>query len=121
MRLQQTTTARASYAIGLLRAGFDGISSVPRETGMQSALMRPAWAPLAIGAILGASTVSLNRNRRSTHHVALGGLIGCALGMGCDVVWRLRRPMEDLARNAVQRINSVRDAHWLEQNPIDYA
>jgi len=47
----------------------------------------------------------------------LGGAIGFALG----VAWQSRRLAASMTSAALGGMGKVRDEHWLEKNPIDYA
>jgi hypothetical protein len=51
----------------------------------------------------------------------MGGLVGSALGFGGGVAWASRGFTGTAARHAIRGVNNVRDARWLERNPIDYA
>jgi hypothetical protein len=48
-------------------------------------------------------------------------LLGGALGFGVGVAWESRRLTTSVASGAAKSISKVRDEHWLEKNPIDYA
>ncbi len=111
-----------TYFGKLLGAGWDGVTSARKadDRSAASAWTAAVWTPAAIGAAVGIVGASF-RNRRSGYRVALGGLIGSVLGLGSGVAWASRDVTEAAARNAVRRINTVRDARWLEKNPIAYA
>jgi hypothetical protein len=47
----------------------------------------------------------------------LGTLVGC----GAAMAWTSRSAIVPALRLAGKRVNTVRDAHWLAANPIDYA
>ena len=79
------------------------------------------WAPAALGAAVGACSLSLNPKRRTGYHLAMGSLVGSALGLGCAAAWASRRFTGELARGVLRDINTARDARWLERNPITYA
>jgi hypothetical protein len=49
------------------------------------------------------------------------GLLGGAVGFGAGIVWENRNLVASAARGALRNIDKVRDEHWLEKNPIDYA
>jgi hypothetical protein len=53
--------------------------------------------------------------------MAIGGLVGTMCGVGAALAWASRDFTGPAARKAFRRINTARDAHWLELNPIDYA
>jgi hypothetical protein len=66
-------------------------------------------APVAIGAGLGAAGAGLSR-RRSGSRVATAALIGSVVGLA----WASRDS------TAIRKINTARDLHWLEKNPVAY-
>jgi hypothetical protein len=49
------------------------------------------------------------------------GLFGGLVGLAAGVVWDTRLLAASAAGGALARIEKVRDEHWLERNPIDYA
>jgi len=49
------------------------------------------------------------------------GLFGGLVGLAAAVVWDTRLLAASAAGGALARIEKVRDEHWLERNPIDYA
>jgi hypothetical protein len=105
----------------LVQAGLAGIDTARKGTALPPVSIAPVWAPTAIGMAVGLSAVSLNRRRRSRYSMALGGLVGCAVGLGCGMAWASRGFTGALARGAVRKINIVRDERWLAENPINYA
>ena len=121
MTVPHTLSSDARYVADLVQAGMDGIITVRKTTGIRPALKGSVWAPAIIGAVVGASTASMRGNRKSGRGVALAGLVGSLLGLGCGVAWASRDYTGALARGAMRKINTVRDARWLEENPIDYA
>jgi len=121
MNVPHTLTSDVRYGISLVQAGMDGVISARKATDIPPVLSSPVWALTAIGAVVGASTASLSRNRKSGYGVAVGGLVGSVLGLGCGLAWASRAFTGALARGATRKINTVRDARWLEMNPIDYA
>ena len=121
MKVPQARTSDVHYVVNLFQAGMDGVVSARKGADMRPVWTRPAWAPAAIGAVVGATTASLTKNRRSGYGVAVGGLVGSVVGLGCGVAWASRGFTGALARGAIRKMNTVRDARWLEKNPIDYA
>jgi hypothetical protein len=49
------------------------------------------------------------------------GLLGGVIGFGAGVAWESRRLTASAACGALRNISKVRDEHWLERHPIDYA
>ena len=120
MNVSRTLQSDRRYLIELLQAAIDGASSA-RETSVLPVLGGPVWVPAAVGAVVGASTISLKRNRNPGYDLAVAGLVGSVIGLGCGVVWAARGFAGSIARGAMRKVNTVRDAHWLDRNPIDYA
>jgi ammonia channel protein AmtB len=110
-----------TYFGKLLGAGWQGVTSA--QTVDEHAA--PVWtAALCTTAAVGAAAGMLSaylRSRRSSSTIAMGGLIGSMVGLSSGVAWASRDRTEAAARNAVRRINTIRDARWLEKNPIAYA
>jgi len=121
MKEPSRRTSDARYVVNLIQAGMDGVISARNATDIPPVLSGPVWAPAAIGAAVGAWTASRNHNRKSGYHVAMGSLLGTALGLGCGMAWASRAFIGALARGGMRKVDIVRDARWLEQNPIDYA
>ena len=78
----------------------------------------PAWAPVAIGAVMGLLGATVTGRRKTVSRTAMGGLIGSVVGFSAGLAWTSGRPA---ARAAARRVNAVRDARWLAMNPINYA
>jgi hypothetical protein len=124
MRSSQLLKSDVNYIKRLTEAVLDGITSPPRAAADRAfgpILTTALWTTAAIGAAIGALSVSLNRRRTSGYRVAAGGLLGSALGLGAGVAWTSRDFTGAVARNTLKKVNNVRDARWLEKNPIDYA
>jgi hypothetical protein len=49
------------------------------------------------------------------------GLLGGAVGLGMGIAWQSRGLTACAAKGAWRNIGRVRDEHWLETHPIDYA
>jgi hypothetical protein len=123
MKLPQALKSDVKYAKNLVGAGLDGINSARKESDKRvftPALARTVWAPVAIGAAVGVLAACLKCNRKS-HHAVVGGLVGSVLGFSGGVAWASRGITGAAARGAISKVNVVRDAHWLEKNPIAYA
>ena len=108
----------------LLKAVAEGVASA--RHGAQGYRFRPptgsaVWAPAAAGAVLGVLSANLLRRQRPTYMMAVGGLVGSAIGFGVGMTWTSPGLTGSLARTVAEKVNSVRDTHWLEKNPIAYA
>jgi hypothetical protein len=121
MNVSDELTSNLRYFVTLVKAATDGASSALKTASMPSLLRGPVWAPAAVGAVVGASTMRLRKQRKPGYSVAVGGLVGTLLGFGCGLVWAWRGTTGTVARGSMQKVNAVRDAHWVESNPIDYA
>jgi hypothetical protein len=123
MRILPTLKSEAVYARDIVKAGLDAASSV-RKTPPGDSLARvsqSALLPAALGAAVGILGVYLGRKGRAGNAAVLGGLVGCALGFSGGVAWGTRARTGAAARGAMLNVQAVRDAHWLEKNPIAYA
>jgi hypothetical protein len=120
MKVPQAVASEARYFGDLFQAGMEGVSHARRAQETPPVSLSPVWVPTAIGAAAGMWLASRNK-RSSGSGLALAGLIGCAIGLGCGFAWASRGVTGALARGAKREIDTVRDARWLERNPIDYA
>jgi hypothetical protein len=60
-------------------------------------------------------------HHRSLARIVTSGVFGGLVGLAAGVVWDTRLLAASAAGGALARIEKVRDEHWLERNPIDYA
>ena len=81
--------------------------------------VRVALRPAAIGAFLG--ILSGCSERRHPSKAVAYGFLGGAIGFSIGLAWESRRLAESVATSAWEKIGKVRDEHWFEKNPIDYA
>jgi hypothetical protein len=112
-----------AYFRDLIKAGLNGITTARNE---RSGIFTPrwqaaAWTPALVGAAVGALSTCFDKDRRSVPRAAVAGLVGSALGFGGGIAWASRGFTGTAARHAIRGVNNVRDARWLERNPIDYA
>jgi hypothetical protein len=124
MRTSPSLKSDITYTRCLVQAVWDGVASTPERTASRAStpiMSGSFWAPVAIGAAVGLLSVGLRRRPRSGYRVAVGGLVGGTLGFGAGVAWASRDLTEAVARSAIRKVNGVRDARWLEKNPIAYA
>ena len=49
------------------------------------------------------------------------GAAGSAIGFCAGFSWKTRKLTSTLAHSAVREVRRVKDEHWLDKNPIDYA
>src|SRR5512146_714346 len=79
--------------------------------------LKPAALVACIG-MLGGYSGNRNRSLRRTLEY---GAVGGAIGFGVGLAWQSRRLTASVASGAWKKLGRVRDEHWLERNPIDYA
>jgi hypothetical protein len=112
------------YAKNLITAGWDGVRSARNELDgdVFTPLARKSavWTSTALGAAIGVLSTLAIRNRKSVFRMGVGGLAGSLVGFGGGVAWTSRRFTETAAVRALRQVNNVRDAHWLQRNPIAY-
>jgi hypothetical protein len=120
MRIIPTLKSEVIYARDIVKAGLDAAASAGNASSLARAT-QSALAPAALGAAVGILGVYLGRKERSRNIALLGGLVGCALGFTTGVAWGTRERTRLCCMNAAHNVQAVRDAHWLEKNPIAYA
>jgi hypothetical protein len=108
----QSFRSDIAYVGDLVEAGWNGAIGARRPASTAS-----IWAPAAVGAIAGALSASFSGPRRSRQRALTGSVLGAALGL----LWGSRAVTAAAARGAARKVNTVRDAHWLEKHPIAYA
>ena len=126
MKILPTLKSEAIYARDIVKAGLDAATSAGKTPAGERApslarVSQSALAPAALGAAVAILGVYLGRKGRPGTAAVLGGLVGCALGFTGGVAWGTRARTGAAARNALQNVQAVRDAHWLEKNPVAYA
>jgi len=120
--------SEVEYGRKVLNSGLEGARS-GREafldgrplTPFLSESVRNALKPAAIGACLGVLGSGPGIRHKSIGRMLAFSLLGGAIGFGAGVVWHNRRLAVSVARGALANIDRVRDEHWLEKHPIDYA
>jgi len=75
----------------------------------------------AIGACAGLLRCFVSgRRRRISESIALGA-VGSAIGFFAGFTWKTRDLTGSMIHGAAKNMSPVRDEHWLERHPIDYA
>jgi hypothetical protein len=122
MRIVPTLKSEAIYARDIVKAGLDAATSAGKVNapGLARA-SQIALAPALLGAAVGVLGIYLGRKGRPGNAAVVGGLVGCALGFTGGVAWGTRVRTGAAARNALHNVQAVRDARWLEKNPVAYA
>ena len=107
------------YAREIVKAGYNGVAHA--EAPQMGLVSQNALAPAALGAAVAVLGVYLGRKGRTGSAALIGGILGCAVGFVGGVAWGTRSHASEAAKNALQNVQAVRDAHWLEKNPVAYA
>ena len=127
MKIPAFLKSEITYSRKLFEAGLNAATTVrdgaPNQTLAPefARAARGAWVPAAIGATAGILGICLARKSRPGRDALVGGLLGGILGFGGGVAWGSRQATATIARRAARNLGTVRDAHWLEKNPITYA
>jgi hypothetical protein len=120
--------ASVDYGQKVLNSGLEGARS-GREAIFHgetlipflSESVRNALAPAAVGACIGVWSSYPGKGHKSIGKALLYGFLGGAIGFGAGVTWKNRRFVATVAADALKNIDKVREEHWLEKHPIDYA
>ena len=128
MDLRTWSRSELEYGRKVLNSGLEGARS-GREAFLDgrplppflSESVRNALKPAAIGICIGVVGGCPGNRPKSIGRVLAFGLLGGAIGFGAGVVRENRRLAASVAFGALRNIDRVRDEHWLERHPIDYA
>ena len=127
MNLREWSQSEVEYGRKVLHSGLAGARS-GRETFLNgrpltpflSEAVRNASVPAAVGAFVGV-LASQPRGQRSGCKTAIFGFLGWTIGLGLGIAWQSRGLTACVTDAALRSIVRVRDEHWLERHPIDYA
>jgi hypothetical protein len=128
MNISEWTKSNADYGRKLLDSGLEGARSAEEEFFNRESITpflyqsaRHAITAAALGASIGLlGGVSGFRHRSPTRAIACG-FLGAVIGFSAGAMWQGRHLGASVVSNALKNISRVRDEHWLEKNPIDYA
>lgn len=127
MYISELCKSELDYGRKLVDSGLEGARS-GREAFLCGRPFTPffresfqkALMPAGLGACVGIVT-SCRDQRRSISHALASGVVGGLIGLLSGLVWETRSFTASSAGGAFKKINQMRDEHWLEKNPIDYA
>jgi len=126
--LMEWSKANADYGRKLFNSGMEGARS-GREAFLHGGSFAPflgqsvrsAWKPAAFGVCLGVLASRSGKHQHSATRAVACGLLGGAIGFAVGIAWQSRCLVASVFSAAFGSIEKVRDEHWLEKNPIDYA
>ena len=128
MDLREWSKSNAEYGRKLLDSGIEGARSGQEAyldgrplTPFLSESVRSALKPAAVGACIGMLGSYAGYRQKSLVKTLAFGLLGGAIGLGAGLAWESRRFTASVAGGAMRNMGKVRDAHWLNKHPIDYA
>jgi H+/Cl- antiporter ClcA len=75
----------------------------------------------AIGACAGLAQCFLSDRRRRVPVGLAIGAVGSIVGFFAGFTWKTRDRTSSMVHAASKNMSAVRDEHWLERHPIDYA
>ena len=111
----------ASSGAAGLQSGRDAYLKGKPLAAVLNQKARASLGLAAIGACAGLLQCFVTgRRRRIPASIALGAA-GSAIGFFAGFTWKTRDLTASMVHAAVKNIGSVRDEHWLERHPIDYA
>lgn len=128
MNWQERSKSSVDYGRKLLDSGVEGARNGQEEflhgepvAPFLGESLRKALKPAALGACLGVLGSYPGKRPTTASRVFAFGLVGAAIGFSTGVVWESRRLGASVISGALKSICRVRDEHWLESHPIDYA
>jgi len=128
MDLSEWSKQEVDYGRRVLNSGLDGVRS-GREAFLNGRPFTPffresclrALKPAALGACIGLLTSCPRHRFRKTSRSLLSGFVGGLIGFAAGMAWESRFLTKSAADGAFNSIKKVRDEHWFEKHPIDYA
>ena len=128
MEIHNWPKSEVEYGRKVLNSGLAGARS-GREAFLHGRPLTPylgravrnASRHAVAGAILGVLGSYPGDRHRSASRTLAFGVFGWAIGLGVGIAWQSRRLTCSVATAALENIGRVRDEHWLERHPIDYA
>jgi len=117
-----------AYGWDLLCSAVEGARSageqIRGEESPRSVLVRSARTSLVSAVAVASFGVVAGywaSKRKPAHNAVAFGLLGAVIGFAAGMAWGTRHVTGGMARGAVKKMDSARDAHWLTKHPVDYA
>jgi hypothetical protein len=127
MNISGTVKENVAYTKELVESGLEGAKEARRavlgtegSTDLVHEAAQEAWQAGAIGIMVGAVLGVLADDRKPIRGVIAGVVIGALAGYGGAFAWKTRPLTSAMARGAGRRVETVRDKHWLQKNPVPY-
>ena len=111
------------YGRDLLYAGIEGVRAGERLTlhSPEAHIAKSARRSLMAAAVGGTVALILCKVTKKRRRV-VGTMIACGTAAFCaDFIGRTRNVSSKIIACTEKEIGKVRDQHWLESHPIDYA
>ena len=128
MTVRESSKSIVDYGKRLLDSGVEGarsgeggfLNGKPLAPFLEESA-RHALMPAAIGVFIGVLGTCAGNQHKSTSRAFMYGLLGGTIGFGVGLAWGSRHLAASVGSSAWRSMGKVRDEHWLENNPIDYA
>ena len=119
-----TLNKSVEYGRKLIHAGITGIEEGERSglqgQAMSAFLLESTRDSLTLALVsAGAGALGCQLMRRRVHPLRVLGFGALAFAAGFG--WKTRRVGARATHSALKEVSKVRDEHWLELHPIDYA
>src|SRR5579884_1739290 len=128
MGIREWSRSEMEYGRKVLGSGLEGarsgqeafLNGRPLSTFLSESV-REALKPAVVAACIGIlSGYPAKRHRSVGRGLGLGWLCG-VIGFGAGFAWASRHLTASMACELRRKVDRVRDEHWLEEHPIDYA
>jgi hypothetical protein len=128
MKADRSSSKYFRYGRTLVQSGVSGLRN-GRETHLNgkplsSVLTQSARASISlatIGACAGLLRLYVSDRRGRVPKTVAWSVIGSAIGFCAGFAWKTRDLTASMGRSSLKQMRVVRDEHWLERHPIDYA
>jgi hypothetical protein len=110
-----------NYGLEGARSGRDAFLGGRSLTPFLIEAARSALKPASVGACVGMLSGYRRSGDRSISKILGFGFLGSLVGFASGVAWESRDLTASVAASAMKNIDQVRDEHWLQKHPIDYA
>ena len=115
------------YGRALVNSGLSGLRN-GRDSHLQGQHLSDALTDSARGALglaaigtcaalIGSCFAPRDRRAKAVGYGVAGSVIGLVVGLA----WKTRELTASMGRSALKEMGTVRDEHWLQTHPIDYA